>query len=112
MDKDVVTCNGPDDPANPANWSMRKKYKTPLILSLSSFIVPFSAVMVGPTIDVIGAELGIAPAAQQRLIKGMQVLATGIEPFSIGPMIEVYRRANVIRYAHLWHLIWNTACGF
>ncbi|KAL8365590.1 hypothetical protein RB595_004418 [Gaeumannomyces hyphopodioides] len=111
LDKNVVTWDGPDDPANPANWSMSRKYKTSLILSLFSFIAPFSATMVGPAIDVIGAELEIAPAARQ-LIQGMQVLAAGIGPFFIAPMVEVYGRADVIRYSHLWHLIWNTACGF
>ncbi|KAK2054282.1 MFS general substrate transporter [Colletotrichum caudatum] len=108
----IVTWDGPDDPANPANWPMIKKYQTSLILSLFSFIAPFSATMVGPAMTVIGTELNIAPGTEQQLIQGMQVLAAGIGPFFIAPIIELFGRANVIRYAHLWHLIWNTACGF
>ncbi|KAK1955922.1 major facilitator superfamily transporter [Colletotrichum sublineola] len=108
----IVTWDGPDDPANPANWPMTKKYQTSLILSLFSFIAPFSATMVGPAMSVIGTELNIAPGTEQQLIQGMQVLAAGIGPFFIAPIIELFGRANVIRYAHLWHLIWNTACGF
>ncbi|EFQ35567.1 major facilitator superfamily transporter [Colletotrichum graminicola M1.001] len=108
----IVTWDGPNDPANPANWPMMKKYQTSLILSLFSFIAPFSATMVGPAMEVIGTELNIAPGTEQQLIQGMQVLAAGVGPFFIAPIIELFGRANVIRYAHLWHLIWNTACGF
>ncbi|KAL8388792.1 hypothetical protein RB595_008931 [Gaeumannomyces hyphopodioides] len=111
-DKNLVDWDGPDDPENPANWPMRKKYRTSLILSLFSFIAPFSATMVGPAMDVIGAELDIAPGTPQRLIQGLNVLAAGVGPFIVAPLIEAYGRVPVIRYAHLWHLIWNTACGF
>ncbi|KAL8349280.1 hypothetical protein RB601_001933 [Gaeumannomyces tritici] len=112
QDKNLVDWAGPDDPENPANWPMRKKYRTSLILSLFSFIAPFSATMVGPAMDVIGAELDIAPGTPQRLIQGLNVLAAGVGPFIVAPLIEAYGRVPVIRYAHLWHLIWNTACGF
>ncbi|KAK8080988.1 hypothetical protein PG997_008806 [Apiospora hydei] len=112
LDKNLVDWDGPDDPACPSNWPMMKKYKTSLILSLFSFIAPFSATMVGPAIDVIGAELNIAPGTDQRLIMGMQVLAAGIGPAFIAPLLEYFGRAPVIRYAHIWHMLWNTACGF
>ncbi|KAK8043040.1 MFS general substrate transporter [Apiospora phragmitis] len=112
LDKNLVDWDGPDDPACPSNWPMMKKYKTSLILSMFSFIAPFSATMVGPAIDVIGAELNIAPGAEQRLIMGMQVLAAGLGPAFIAPLLEYFGRAPVIRYAHLWHMLWNTACGF
>lgn len=111
-DMKQVDWDGPDDPACPSNWPMMKKYKTSLILSMFSFIAPFSATMVGPAIDVIGAELNIAPGTDQRLIMGMQVLAAGIGPAFIAPLLEYFGRAPVIRYAHLWHMLWNTACGF
>ncbi|KAK6827399.1 hypothetical protein PG987_010740 [Apiospora arundinis] len=112
FDKNIVDWDGPDDPACPSNWPMMQKYKTSLILSMFSFIAPFSATMVGPAIDVIGAELNISAGTDQRLIMGMQVLAAGIGPVFIAPMIEYFGRAPIIRYAHLWHMIWNTACGF
>lgn len=91
---------------------MMKKYKTSLILSMFSFIAPFSATMVGPAMDVIGAELNIAPGTDQRLIMGMQVLAAGLGPAFIAPLLEYFGRAPVIKYAHIWHMLWNTACGF
>lgn len=107
-----VTWDGPDDPTNPANWPMGKKYATSMILSVFSFIAPFSATMVGPALDVIGTELAIPPGPSRQLIGGVQVLAAGLGPFLCAPLIEGYGRAPVIRYAHLWHLVWNTACGF
>ncbi|KAK8128864.1 hypothetical protein PG984_009972 [Apiospora sp. TS-2023a] len=112
LDKNLVDWDGPDDPACPHNWPMMKKYKTSLILSMFSFIAPFSATMVGPAIDVIGAELNIAPGTDQRLIMGMQVLAAGIGPAFIAPLLEYFGRSPVIKYAHIWHMLWNTACGF
>ena len=107
-----MTWDGPDDPANPANWPMSKKYATSLILSVFSFIAPFSATMVGPALDVIGAELAIPPGGPRQLVTGVQVLAAGLGPFLCAPLIEGYGRAPMIRYGHLWHLVWNTACGF
>lgn len=68
--------------------------------------------MVGPGVGVIWAELDIAPGMPQQLIQGLNMLAAGVGPLILAPLIEAFGRAPVIRYVHLWHLIWNTARGF
>lgn len=38
QDPNVVTWDGPDDPANPMNWTMRKKWSNIAVLSVLTII--------------------------------------------------------------------------
>ena len=68
-DSSLVEFDGPDDPGNPKNWSVRRRIAISMSMALMTFVVTFSssifAVATGPIaeefgIDITTATLGVA----------------------------------------------------
>ena len=58
-DPDLVTWEGPDDPLNPKNWSMRQKWAATFVVSVFTLISPVSSSMVAPALQSMGRDLKI-----------------------------------------------------
>ncbi|KAK8115376.1 hypothetical protein PG999_007445 [Apiospora kogelbergensis] len=86
----LVTWDGPQDPANPQSWSTTRKYGQSLLLGMFLFIGNFSGTMVAPALDLIGEELNIPAGPERTLILSTSLFAGAVAP----------------------PLIFNTACGF
>ena len=77
-----------DDPANPQNWSAKKKHFVSFILSLYTFAVYTSSAIYTPGIPGVVHEWGISEN-NASLPLSLYVLAYGIGPLIFGPMSEV-----------------------
>ena len=111
-DPNLVTWDGPDDPANPKNWTTKRKWMATLVVSSFTFISPVSSSMVAPALSAIAAEFKITNAAQEELVLSIFVLAYAIGPLFLGPLSELYGRVRVLQVANAFYFIWNLACGF
>ena len=111
-DPNLVTWDGPDDPANPKNWGKKQKWAATLVVSSFTFISPVSSSMVAPALGSISAEFGITNQAQESLVLSIFVLAYAIGPLFLGPLSELYGRVRVLQISNLFFLVWNIACGF
>ena len=107
-----VTWDGPDDPANPKNWTYRRKWTVTVVVGIYTFISPISTTIVAPALATIGMTLQIQSAFVLSLCLSIFVLAYAFGPFLIGPLSEVYGRVLVLQLANLFYLVFNTACGF
>jgi multidrug resistance protein len=106
-----VTWDGPDDPANPKNWTRKRKWVATLVVSSFTFISPVSSSMVAPAIQSISSEFNITNTVEQQLLLSVFVLAYAIGPLFLGPLSEIYGRIPVLQLANLVYLVFNTACG-
>ncbi|CCD54965.1 hypothetical protein BofuT4_uP162540.1 [Botrytis cinerea T4] len=52
----IVDFDGPDDPANPLNWSPRYKWSTVAILSMMNLMVNLGTIIVAPAARQILAD--------------------------------------------------------
>ncbi|EON66201.1 hypothetical protein W97_05594 [Coniosporium apollinis CBS 100218] len=111
-DPDLVTWDGPDDPANPKNWSTKQKWAATVIVSSFTFISPVSSSMVAPALTTIAQDLGITQEVEAALVLSIFVLAYAIGPLFLGPLSEIYGRVPVLQLANLFFLCWNLGCGF
>lgn len=107
-----VTWDGPNDPANPKNWTYRRKWTVTIVVGAYTFISPISTSIVAPALSSIGAALQIQSEIVLALCLSIFILAYAFGPFLIGPLSEVYGRALVLQLANLFYLVFNTACGF
>lgn len=112
-DANLVTWDGPDDPANPKNWTRRKKWAATATVSLFTFISPVSSSMIAPALQNIAREFNIPPTSGEVEI-GMSVfvLAFAIGPLFIGPLSELFGRRIVLQGCNLFYFVFNLACGF
>lgn len=110
-DPKLVTWTGPDDPENPKNWTMKKKWAAVITVSCFTFISPVSSSMVAPALSSLARDLHITKEAELELTLSIFVLAYSIGPLFLGPLSEIYGRVIVLQLANLVYLVFNIACG-
>ncbi|KAF2476305.1 major facilitator superfamily transporter [Lindgomyces ingoldianus] len=111
-DSDLVTWDGPDDPANPKNWSMKRKWVATFIVSSFTLVSPVSSSMIAPALSSISKEFHITNQFEAQMTLSIFVLAYAIGPLFLGPLSEIYGRVIVLQIANLFYLAWNLGCGF
>lgn len=112
INPDLVTWSGPDDPANPKNWSKSLKWKNTCAISLFVFISPVSSSMIAPAMQDLGKALGMHSDLEIYLSMGIFILAYSIGPTFFGPASELYGRVRLLQVSNVWYLAWNLGCGF
>lgn len=111
-DETLVTWDGPQDPENPKNWSLKKKWIITIVVSLFTFISPVSSSMVAPALSALAADLGVKTTIEEQLTLSIFVLAYGIGPLVFGPLSESFGRVKILMLSNLFYLAWNMGCGF
>ncbi|RSL69002.1 hypothetical protein CEP54_002574 [Fusarium duplospermum] len=111
-DPNLVTWDGPKDPANPHNWTKHKKWLSTILVSCFTFISPVSSTMLAPALPDLADEFDIESDFETYLIMSIFLLAYAIGPFLLAPLSEMYGRVVVLQSANMVYLIFNTVCGF
>lgn len=84
----IVDWYGPDDPANPQNWTQTKKAFVGLIIFLYTFIVYAGSAIYVSSEEGIMAEFGVSTTAS-ALGLSLYVLGYGVGPLFFSPLSEV-----------------------
>ncbi|KAF1841382.1 putative MFS multidrug transporter [Cucurbitaria berberidis CBS 394.84] len=111
-DPNLVTWDSVDDPANPKNWSTKRKWAATFIVSSFTLVSPISSSMIAPALTSISAEFNIKSDVEAALTLSIFVLAYAIGPLFLGPLSEIYGRVLVLQLSNLFYLAWNLGCGF
>lgn len=82
-DPNVIEWDGPDDPGNPMNWSMSKKYVVTMSLSMMTFVITFASSVFSTATQVTAKLYGVSPEVT-TLGTSLFVLV-GISPSPPGP---------------------------
>ena len=69
-----VTWDGPDDPANPKNWTYRRKWTVTLVVGTYTFISTVSTSIVAPALSTIEVALDIHSAFMVSLLLSIFLL--------------------------------------
>jgi MFS family permease len=107
-----VTWDSADDPANPKNWSIKRKWAATLIVSCFTLVSPISSSMISPALASISKDFNITNEVEAQLTLSIFVLAYAIGPLFLGPLSEIYGRVIVLQLSNLFYLAWNLGCGF
>ncbi|KAF5691736.1 multidrug resistance [Fusarium circinatum] len=101
VDENLVTWNTPNDPANPKNWTMKKKWTALICVSLFALISPLTSTMVAPALPSIGESLHIASSLELALTLSIFVAAYAVGPLFWGPISELRGRVFVLQTSNL-----------
>ncbi|KAI8635403.1 major facilitator superfamily domain-containing protein [Xylariaceae sp. FL1651] len=104
-----ATWDGPDDPADPYNWSSTKKVSIAIAMGLGSLVTLVSASVTAAALDDIAADLGLDPATAQ-ISFSIYFLGLAFGPFPIAAISELNGRRNIWIASNLWYILWNTLC--
>ena len=107
----LVTWESEDDPRNPKNWPLARKWTITILTSFGGLICLMSSTMLAPALESIAHDLNIAQE-KANMTLSIFVLAFAFGPMVLAPMAEVFGRRNVWLLCSAWYAIWNMACGF
>ncbi|KAI0055627.1 MFS polyamine transporter [Artomyces pyxidatus] len=123
----IVDWDGPDDPQNPRNWTLKKKWIALATVSSFTFLSPVSSSMSAPASEQIQEHFAISSTLTAMTVS-IFVLAYAVGPLFLGPLSEIFGRSRVLQIANLWFLgacvspsppsythlpiAWNIGCGF
>lgn len=111
-DPDLVTWDGPDDPANPKNWTTKRKWAATFVVSSFTFISPVASSMVAPALTTIAADFGIKTEIESQLVLSIFILAYAVGPLFLAPLSEMFGRVIVIQMSNIFFFAFNLGCGF
>lgn len=87
QDATLVGWDGPDDPANPQNWSTRRKLLTTISLAFCTFSVSFGSSILASAIGVLSQEYHVSPTVATLNVT-VYVLGFAAGPWVWGPTSE------------------------
>ncbi|KAK9780211.1 putative Major facilitator superfamily transporter [Seiridium cardinale] len=108
----LVTWEGPDDLANPKNWSNGSKWTISLIVSAFAFLSPLSSSIAAPALDSIQRELHIHSASETNMVMSIFMLTYALGPFILSPCSEIWGRTRIIRFGNILFILFTALCGW
>ncbi|GAB7359247.1 hypothetical protein MBLNU230_g5904t1 [Neophaeotheca triangularis] len=111
-DPNLVTWDGPNDPENPRNWSMKRKWTATFLVGCFTFISPVASSMVAPALSTIAQEFNTSSELESSMVLSIFILAYTVGPLLFGPLSELCGRTMVLQGANAFFLVFNLACGF
>ncbi|RPA83353.1 MFS general substrate transporter [Ascobolus immersus RN42] len=109
IDPELVTWEGPDDPANPRNFEKGKKWKITMIVSLYTFVSPFASSIVAPAVPAYAREFGITNPTVMSLTVSIFLLGYAIGPLFFAPLSEMYGRVPVMQTSMFFFFVFALA---
>ncbi|KAF8321174.1 MFS general substrate transporter [Clavulina sp. PMI_390] len=107
----MVTWDSPEDPANPRNWPIGRKWRQVVMVSMFTLMSPIVSSMLTPALPAISSTLHMAPGFQSNLSFSIFVLAYAVGPFFLAPLSEILGRQIILQCANMFFLIFNIACS-
>ncbi|EMD91144.1 hypothetical protein COCC4DRAFT_39710 [Bipolaris maydis ATCC 48331] len=110
-DPNIVDWDGPDDPNNPQNWPMKKKWRIVAALSLVTLITPVGSSFFAPGVPQVMRAFHETSRIMAAFVVSVYVLGFAIGPLVIAPLSEVYGRIPLYNICHLLFVIFSIACA-
>ncbi|KAK4162828.1 major facilitator superfamily domain-containing protein [Cladorrhinum sp. PSN259] len=106
-DPNVVDWDGPNDPENPQNWPMSKKWGNVAVLSILTIITPLGSSMFAPGIQRIMKEFGSTSSTDATFLVSIYILGFAFGPLFVAPMSEIYGRSPLYNTGNILFLIFS-----
>ncbi|KAL1836324.1 hypothetical protein VTJ49DRAFT_5308 [Mycothermus thermophilus] len=106
-DPNVVSWDGPNDPLNPMNWTMKKKWTNIAVLSVMTLITPLGSSMFAPGIPRILAEFNETSSTTATFILSVYILGFAFGPLVVAPMSEIYGRSLLYNIGNVLFTIFS-----
>lgn len=110
-DDSLVWWDGPDDPANPQNWSTRKKWLNIGLCSAITFVTPLASSMFAPGVPEVLETFNSSSRLLSSFVVSVFVLGFAIGPLIIAPLSEIYGRVPLYHVGNVGFFIFTIACA-
>jgi multidrug resistance protein len=111
QDPNIVDWDGPDDPANPQNWTAKKKWGIIAALAAVTLITPLASSFFAPGVPQVLKAFHETSNIMAAFVVSVYILGFAIGPLIIAPMSELYGRNWLYNICNLLFVIFNVACA-
>lgn len=111
VDPELVTWDGPNDPANPRNFPNSLKWKVTMITSMYTFITPFASSIAAPAALAYNKEFGVTDATISSMTVSIFLLGFAIGPLFFAPLSEMYGRMIIMHLSTFVFFIFTIGCA-
>ncbi|KAI3340516.1 major facilitator superfamily domain-containing protein [Ustulina deusta] len=110
-DEVVVDWDGPNDPANPLNWSSARKTFIITVVSAVTFNISLVPTIFAPGVPLLLSEFHSESAALASFAVSAYVVPFAISPLIVAPLSELYGRNVVMNTANFAFLVFTIVCA-
>ncbi|KAI9729165.1 MAG: hypothetical protein M1834_007072 [Cirrosporium novae-zelandiae] len=110
-DSNEIDWDGPDDPANPRNWSTWRKVTTMAIVASISFLTPLASSMFAPGVSSLMSDFHNTNNELASFVVSAYLLGFAFGPLLIAPMSELYGRTPVYIISNIVALGFTVGCA-
>ncbi|KAI0158313.1 MFS general substrate transporter [Xylariaceae sp. FL1272] len=110
-DPNVVFWDGPDDPANPYNWSTTMKVVNCGLISAQTFFSPLASSIFAPGVPQVLAEFHSDSLEIATFVVSVYLLGFVFGPFFIAPLSEIYGRAPIYHICNVGFVAFSVGCA-
>ncbi|KAM0151318.1 hypothetical protein ACHAPG_008311 [Botrytis cinerea] len=103
----IVDFDGPDDPANPLNWSPRYKWSTVAIISMMNLMVNLGTIIVAPAAPQILADFHESSGLYSTILVSIWELGEILGLLIIAPLAELYGKLLIYNIANILFIIFS-----
>jgi MFS family permease len=111
LDENIVGWESQDDPEMPFNFSSCHKWLWVGLLSVITFLTPFSSSILSPAIVKLDDEFGKDNAIVGSLTVSIYLLGYVVGPILIAPLSETYGRKIVLTASNVFFCLWQIGCA-
>jgi len=111
VDPELVTWDGPNDPANPRNFPNGMKWRITMITSMYTFVTPFASSIVAPAALAYNKEFGVTNVTIGSMTVSIFLLGFAIGPLFFAPLSEMYGRMIVMHLSTMVFLVFTIGCA-
>ncbi|KAI9827415.1 MAG: hypothetical protein M1819_006956 [Sarea resinae] len=110
-DPNLVFWDGPDDLANPMNWSSWLKMSNIGVVSIITFITPLASSMFAPGVPEVMARFHQTNVELASFVVSVYLLGYVFGPIVVAPISELYGRLVVYHSCNILFVVFNVACA-
>ncbi|KAJ5415973.1 Major facilitator superfamily domain general substrate transporter [Penicillium sp. CMV-2018d] len=110
--QDAVDWDGPDDLANPLNWSQAKKNMHVIFVSVFTLYANLAATMFAPGAEQLISKFHIANSTIEAMTVSIYVLGFAVGPLILAPLSELYGRLVIYHICNLFYFGFTAGCAF
>lgn len=107
----TVWWDGDDDPENPYNWPMWKKYVNCGLISFLTFLTPLASAIFAPGVPQLMRDFGSNNQELAAFVVSVYVLGFAFGPMIMAPLSELYGRLPVYHVSNLCFVAFTVGCA-
>lgn len=111
LDNNLVGWDSQDDPANPRNFTDRRKGTILAMVAAITFLSPLASSIFAPGIPFVNADFGNTSLLLGSFAVSVYILGFAVGPLFLSPLSEIYGRCIILNISNVFFCAFTLGCA-